>query len=173
MTQYSKRMVIAHWLTLVLLIVAWYFGHELDEARHEEGAPLVGYVVHALVGAAVLLLALARLYFRSKDGVPAPIGDTPMDKVAKGVHSLMYVVLVVLPVSGVATVATSDVGKALKAWDASLLPKKFGGVFAHNVHEMLVTVLIALVIVHVLGAFMHQFIMKDGLMKRMLLRKPD
>ncbi|MDD5300676.1 MAG: cytochrome b/b6 domain-containing protein [Gallionella sp.] len=171
MTQYSKRMVIAHWLTLVLLIVAWYFGHELDEARHEEGAPLVGYVVHALVGAAVLLLALARLYFRSKDGVPAPIGDTPMDKVAKGVHSLMYVVLVVLPVSGVATVATSDVGKALKAWDASLLPKKFSGVFAHNIHEMLVTVLIALVIVHVLGAFMHQFIMKDGLMKRMSLRK--
>lgn len=171
MTQYSKRMVIAHWLTLVLLTVAWYFGHELDEARHEEGAKLIGYVVHALVGAAVLLLALARLYFRSKDGVPAPMGDTPMDKVAKGVHYLIYVVLVVLPVSGVATVATSDVGKALKAWDASLLPKKFSGVFAHDVHETLVTVLIALVIVHVLGAFMHQFIMKDGLMKRMSLRK--
>lgn len=173
MTQYSKRMVIAHWLTLVLLIAAWYFGHELDEARHEEGAPLVGYVVHALVGATVLLLALARLYFRSKDGVPAPIGDTPMDKVAKGVHHLLYALLVVLPVSGVATVATSDVGKALKAWDASLLPKKFSGVFAHDVHEMLVTVLIVLVIVHVLGAIKHQFITKDGLMERMSLRKPD
>ena len=171
MTQYSKRMVIAHWLTLVLLVVAWYFGHELDEARHEEGAKLIGYVVHALVGAAVLLLALARLYFRSKDGVPAPLGDTPTDKLAKGVHHLLYAVLVVLPVSGVVTVASSDVGKALKAWDASLLPKKFGGVFAHDVHETLVTVLIALVIVHVLGAFMHQFIMKDGLMKRMSLRK--
>lgn len=171
MTQYSKRMVIAHWLTLVLLIVAWYFGHELDEARHEEGATLVGYVVHALVGATVLLLVLARLYFRNRDGVPAPIGDTPMDKVATGVHHLLYAVLVVLPVSGVVTLATSDVSKALKAWDASLLPKKFSGIFAHDVHEMLVTVLIVLVIVHVLGAIKHQFITKDGLMKRMSLRK--
>lgn len=29
MTQYSKRMVIIHWLTLVLLIVAWFLGHEV------------------------------------------------------------------------------------------------------------------------------------------------
>jgi len=173
MTQYSKRMVIVHWLTLALLIVAWYLGHELDEARHEEGAKLIGYVVHALIGGTILLLVLARLYFRSKDGVPAPLGDTSTDKLAKGVHHLFYVVLVVLPVSGVATVATSEVGKALKAWDASLLPKKFSGILAHNVHETLVTVLIALVIVHVLGALTHQFILKDGLMKRMSLRKPD
>lgn len=173
MTQYSKRMVITHWLTLALLIVAWYFGHELDEARHEEGAKLIGYVVHALIGGTVLLLVLARLYFRNKDGVPAPMGNTLADKVAKGVHHLLYAVLVVLPASGIATAATSDVCKALRAWDASLLPKKFSGVFAHDVHETLVIVLIALVIMHVLGALMHQFIIKDGLMKRMSLRKPD
>lgn len=173
MTQYSKRMVIIHWLTLVLLIVAWFLGHELDEARHEEGTTLIGYVAHVLVGAAVLLLTLTRLYFRSKDGTPPPMGDTPMDKVAKGIHHLLHTVLIVLPVSGVVTVATSDVGKALQAWDASLLPKKFSGVFAHDVHETLVTVLIVLVIVHVLGAIKHQFIMKDGLMERMSLRRKN
>lgn len=173
MTQYSKRMVIIHWLTLVLLIVAWFLGHELDEARHEEGATLIGYVAHVLVGAAVLLLTLSRLYFRSKDGTPPPMGETLMDKVSKGIHHLLHTLLIVLPVSGVVTVATSDVGKALQAWDASLLPKKFSGVFAHDVHETLVTVLIVLVIVHVLGAIKHQFIMKDGLMERMSLRRKN
>ena len=174
MTQYSKRMVIAHWLTLLLLIAAWFLWHELDEARHEAaGASLVGYIAHALVGATILLLTLARLYFRRKDGTPPPMGDTPMDKVAKGIHHLLYAVLILLPVSGVLTAATSDVRNALMSWDATLLPKKFSGVFAHDVHETLVTVLIVLVVVHVLGAIKHQFIMKDGLMERMSLRKKN
>jgi len=80
-------------------------------------------------------------------------------------------VLVLLPVSGVMQVATSDVSKALMAGDAALLPQKFTGVPAHEVHEMLVTVLIVLVVVHVLGAIKHQLIDKDNLMERMSLRK--
>ena len=40
MTQYSKRMVIVHWLTLGLLIAAWLLGDAVNEARKEEGATL-------------------------------------------------------------------------------------------------------------------------------------
>ncbi len=171
MTQYSKRMVIVHWLTLALLASAWFLGHELDEARHEAGATIAGYIAHALVGGAVLLFTVARLYFRSKDGTPPPVGQSLMDKVAKGIHHGLYALLVLLPASGVMTVMNSDVGKALMSGDATLLPKKFTGVPAHEVHEILVTVLIVLVAVHMLGALKHQFIAKDGLMERMSLRR--
>ena len=99
------------------------------------------------MGGVILLLALARLYFRRKDGIPLPTGESPMDKAAKGVHHGLYAVLVLLPVSGMMTVANSDVGKALLAGDATLLPKKFTGVAPHEVHEILVTVLIVLVVV--------------------------
>lgn len=177
MTQYSKRMVIAHWLTLAMLIAAWFLGDCLDEARHavppEASTTIAGYVFHAAVGMVVLLLTIARLMFRKKDGVPAALGNTPMDKVAKGIHHLLYTVLVLLPVSGVMTVLNSDVSKAILSGDASLLPNKFTGVFAHEVHEVLVTVLIVLVVIHVLGALKHQFIMKDGLIERMSLRRKD
>ena len=125
------------------------------------------------VGGAVLLFTLARLYFRSKDGVPPPVGQSLMDKVAKGIHHALYALLILLPVSGIMQVATSKVCDALRAWDASLLPAKFEGVPAHGVHEILVTVLIVLAAVHVLGAIKHQFIMKDGLMERMSLRRKD
>lgn len=171
MTQYSNRMVIVHWLTLALLVAAWFLGDAVNEARKEEGATIAGYIVHALVGGAVLLFTVARLYFRSKDGTPPPVGQSLMDKVAKGVHHGLYAVLVLLPVSGVMQVATSDVSKALMSGDATLLPKKFTGVAAHEVHEVLVTVLIVLAAVHVLGALKHQFIAKDGLMERMSLRR--
>lgn len=166
-------MVIVHWLTLVLLIAAWYLGDSLADATDDGKATLAGYVVHLSVGGTVLLLTLFRFYFRGKDGIPAPVGDTPMDKVAKGVHYWLYTVLFLLPVSGVTIILTSKVGAALLAGDATLLPKKFHGVFAHEVHEQLVTVLIVLVVLHVLGAIKHQFITKDGLMERMMLRRKD
>jgi cytochrome b561 len=158
---------------LALLVAAWFLGDELAEATDESSATITAYVIHILAGGAVLLLTVARLFFRSKDGVPAPVGTSVMDKVAKGVQHTMYSVLFLLPVSGVITVLTSDAGKALLAGDASLLPKDGGyhGVFAHEVHEIMVTALILLVAIHVLGAIKHQFIAKDGLMERMLPRR--
>jgi cytochrome b561 len=173
MTQYSKRMVIVHWLTLALLIGAWYMGDTLADATDDSKATLAGYITHVAVGAAVLLLTVTRLMFRSKDGTPPPMWQTAMDKVAKGIHHILYTVLFVLPVSGVVTLFAGGAGKALLAGNANLLPKKDGyeHVFAHEVHEVLVTALIVLVVVHILGAIKHQFIMKDGLMERMMLRR--
>jgi cytochrome b561 len=170
MSKYSNRMILIHWLTLIVLVVAWFLGDIVHDARHEGGATLGGYLIHSVVGAAVLLLTIARLMFRSKDGVPAPLGNTPMDKMAKGIQHLIYLVLILLPVSGTMQVLTSDVGSALMAGDAALLPAKFEGVVAHEVHEVLVNVLIVLVLVHVLGALKHQFVMKDNIMDRMSLR---
>jgi len=173
MKQYSKRMVIVHWLILLLVVAAWCLGESVHDARHDGVATIAGYMIHAMVGASVLLLTLLRLFFRSKDGTPPPVGNTPMDKLAKGVHYLIYALLILLPLSGSMQVLTSDVSKALLAGDAALLPSKFDGVPAHEVHEVLVTVLIVLVVVHVLGAIKHQFIMRDGLMERMSLRRKD
>jgi cytochrome b561 len=173
MNQYSKRMVIVHWFTLVFLIAAWFLGDSLAEATDESKATLSGYFIHMFVGGTVLLLTALRLYFRLNDWLPAPVGDTAMDKLAKGVHVLLYMVLFVLPVSGIAILITSKAGPALWAGDANMLPKEhdFHNVFAHEVHEQLVNVLIVLVVIHILGAIKHQFIMKDGLMERMMLRR--
>jgi len=171
MTHYSKPMVIVHWLTLVVLIAAWFLGESVHEARHDGDATLAGYAIHATVGAAVLLLTLMRMYFRSKDGIPPSMGNTTMDRMAKGIHHLLYTLLVLLPVSGMVQIATSDIGKALLAGNAALLPKKLDGVVAHGVHEVLVNVLIVVVSIHILAAIYHQFILKDGLMERMMLRR--
>ena len=173
MTQYSKRMVITHWLTLVLLVAAWFLGDSLAEMTDDSKATILGYVVHMLAGGAVLLLTVPRLFFRIKDGTPPAMGQTAMDKLAKGIHHFLYLVLFVLPVSGVVTVLTSKAGQALLSGDASLLPKDgdYDHVFAHEVHELMVNVLIVLVVIHVLGAIKHQFISKDGLMERMMLRR--
>ncbi|MCG6932295.1 MAG: cytochrome b/b6 domain-containing protein [Gallionella sp.] len=176
MTQYSKRMVIVHWLTLALLIVAWYLGDSLGDAIDESKSTLAGYLVHMAVGVSILVLVLSQLFFRHRDGTPPMLKDKPVFlAAAKGVHHLLYTVLLLLPFSGIMTVITSTAGKALLAGDAGLLPKAHGyhGVFAHSVHEVLVNVLIGLAVVHLLGALKHQFVMKDGLIERMKLPSND
>jgi len=162
-------MILAHWLTLALLIAAWFLGDSLSEATDTSSATLTAYHLHIVAGVAILLLSVLRLFFRSKDGVPPVLGNTPMDKVAKGIHHLLYTTLFVLPLSGIATIFGSDAGRALLSDDAKLLPGKdaYEQVFAHSVHENMVIVLIVLVAIHVLGALKHQFIMKDGLLNRM------
>ena len=173
MKQYSKRMVIIHWLTLALIFVAWYLGDSLDDARGEKNATLIGYFAHSLVGGAILLLTILRWTFRGVDGTPPPVGDSLMDMVAKGIHYGLYVLLLLLPATGFMTMVTSGVGMALLTGNASLLPSKYTGasIVPHAVHEILVTVLIVVVVVHIIGAIKHQFIMKDGLMERMSLRR--
>lgn len=173
MKKYTSRIILIHWLTLALLVVAWLLGDEVNEARHEGAATLSAYLYHILAGGLVLVLTLARVLFRAKDGVPPPLGDTPMDKVAKAIHGLLYGVLILLPVSGMLQTIQSGIGRAITSGDATLLPAKFTGIEAHEVHEVLVTVLIVLVVVHVLGALKHQFVLKDNLLDRMSLRNKE
>lgn len=170
---YSKRMVIIHWLTLLLLIVAWYLGDALIDARIEKNATLIGYFAHALMGGAILLLTILRMTFRGVDGTPPPVGNSVMDIVARGVHHGLYVLLILLSITGFMTLLTSTVGMALVTNAAILLPAEYTGpsVIPHTVHEILVTVMMVVVLVHILGAIKHQFIMKDGLMRRMSLRR--
>ena len=173
MVPYSKRMVIIHWLTLVLLIVAWYLGDALIDARIEKNATLIGYFAHALMGGAILLLTILRLTFRSVDGTPPLLGNSVMDIVARGVHHGLYVLLILLSITGFMTLLTSTVGMALVTNTAILLPAEYTGpsVIPHSLHEILVTLMMVVVLVHILGAIKHQFIMKDGLMRRMSLRR--
>ena len=170
---YSRRMVIIHWLTLALLIVAWYLGDALIDARIEKNATLIGYFAHALMGGAILLLTILRMTFRGVDGTPPPVGNSVMDIVARGVHHGLYVLLILLSITGFMTLLTSTVGMALVTNAAILLPAEYTGpsVIPHSVHEILVTVMMVVVLVHILGAIKHQFIMKDGLMRRMSLRR--
>jgi cytochrome b561 len=170
MKTYSRRSIIAHWLTLVLLAIAFYLGYSASQARVGGNATLATYQVHLLVGDLVLVLTLVRIFFRRKDGAPAPMGSTVMDKFAKLVHISLYGVLILLPVTGMVTVATSSIANALSAGNVKLLPANYSGVPIHELHLVLLGVLISLALLHVLGAIKHQFFDKDELMMRMSLK---
>jgi len=171
MKQYSVRLAAIHWLTLILFIIAFYLGHELDETE-QAAAKMSLYPAHFIIGDLVLLLTLLRAYFLRKDGKLAPIegGSAIANKVATGIHHLLYTLLIALPASGMIMITTTGVLSALQANDPSKLPdlEKF---MIHEIHASLVTILILTIALHVIGALHHQFILKDNLIRRMAIKR--
>jgi cytochrome b561 len=173
MKQYSKRTSILHWLIFLLVVAAFFLGHYLADLENTP-EKLSLLPVHFLTGDLILILVLVRIYFRKKDGEPAPANANPLlNKLATATHGLLNISLIVVAISGTVTVATSGVIEALKRSDPSLLPD-FEKVGAREVHEILISVMLLLLALHVVATLYHQFIVKDNLMRRIMIKRfPD
>lgn len=170
MKQYSKRTAFLHWAVFILVIAAFYLGHQLDESR-DAAAKLSMYPFHFLLGNSVLLLTLLRIYFRKQDGEPLPANANPLlNKVAAATHLLMNLTVIAVTFSGLVTAATSGVIDALKTGDVKLIPD-FHRVAAKEFHELFIGILVALVLLHIAAALYHQFIVKDKLLRRIMIRR--
>lgn len=171
MKQYSTRLAAIHWLTLLLFIAAFYLGHELDETE-QAAAKMSLYPWHFIMGDLVLILTLIRTYFLRKDGKPAPVvgGNATLNKVATGMHHLLYTLLIALPISGMVMINTTGLLAALQSNDASKLPdlEKFT---SHEVHAAIVAIILLTIALHVVAALYHQFILKDNLIRRMAMKR--
>ena len=173
MKQYSKRTAILHWLIFLLAAAAFFLGHYLaDDANPAQKLSLLP--VHILTGDLILLLVLVRIYFRKKDGEPAPANaNSLLNKLAAATHGLLNISLIAVSVSGMITVVTSGVIEALKKSDPNLLPD-FEKVGAREFHELFVGLMLLLLALHVVAAVYHQFIVRDNLMRRIMIKRfPD
>ncbi|MCU9849122.1 cytochrome b/b6 domain-containing protein [Defluviimonas sp. WL0024] len=151
---YTRVQIALHWIVLALIVVSYGSGNAIASAwrafgRGEEVGP-GALLVHVVAGGAILALALARLYLRLRHGAPAaPEGGHPGVKaVAAVTHWSLYALMIAMPATGLA------------AW--------FGGIRdLGDVHEAMFNLLVALVALHVAGAMLHHFVLKDGLLRRM------
>lgn len=155
---FSRTQIVVHWLIALLLVVSFvsHDGIKLTLRTIRNGTPEITTpaIVHVGVGLAILVLALFRLALRIRRGrPPEPEGSSPMLAFAAYVtHWSLYALLILIPLSGAAT------------W--------FLGIHAlGDVHGVLFTIGWLLVALHVLASLYHQFILKDGLMQRMKLRR--
>lgn len=170
MKQYSKRTAVFHWLIFLLVVAAFFVGHELGESK-DAAQKLSMFPLHFLAGDLILLLTLVRIYFRKKDGEPAPANANPLlNKIAAATHGLLNISVIAVVISGMVTAATSGVIEALKKSDPNLVPD-FSTVGAKAYHELFIGVLLLLVVFHVLAAAYHQLIVKDNLMRRIMIKR--
>lgn len=151
---YSRTQIVLHWTIALIILFQFIFHDSMEEAWRliEKGqSEPGGFHPHAVGGIIVFVLAVWRLILRGRRGAPAlPEGGDPIqDMVAVWTHRLLYALLFLIPISG------------FVAWN-------FGSGAAAEMHGLLFFIAALFVGLHIVGAIYHQYVLKDGLIGRMM-----
>jgi cytochrome b561 len=172
--RYSNIAVTFHWVVVALVLTQVVIGFTFAELlpRGPQRAEL--FTWHKTLGATILLLTLARLAYRLRNPPPPFPPELPRWRriVAVWNHRLFYVMLILLPLTGL--IAVSD---GAKSWFTPLvggipLPVVPGiseetGEMSGDVHVVLVLTTIALLLLHVGAAIYQQFFVHERTAGRM------
>lgn len=150
-TGYSGLQIGLHWLIAILIVTAWFTGEGAKEAMKavEQGGG-AGFVPHVAIGLAILALVVLRVVVRLGRGAPAAPGTPGSAAVmlADWGHRLLYLLMIAVPLGGIAT------------W--------FLGLDVGEVHGLAGNLLLVIALGHALMALYHQYVLKDGLLRRMM-----
>ena len=192
-TRYTKTAKILHWLIAIAIFgmfaLGWYMSELPKEGPKqlaydlfdwgvytwnlsEEASPRTFYFnLHKSIGVTILALIVIRIFWRLSHKAPAMLASYKAweTKLASGVHRLLYVLMVALPLSGLVMAVASKYGvkwfglEFIGGLDNTPLREAF-----KETHEIIGVVILLIIIVHILGALKHKFIDKDETLNRML-----
>ncbi len=161
--RYSLGAIILHW-TIALLIVGNVIGALIAEDLPKADAQFV-MTLHKATGLLVLALTVLRIVWRlTHKPPPYPREMKGWEIVlAKGVHSLLYVLMIAIPLTGWLFVSAASGGKpvafyGLFGWPGiPLAQSRDTAGFIKEFHEIFAFTLIGLWVLHVAGALKHMF----------------
>ena len=168
--RYGAMAIGLHWVSAVLILGMLPLGFLMQNAGDD--GQLFWYRLHVMVGVAVLLLTIVRLAWKLFDVKPSPtpgLSGVHLQGM-KVIHVLLYLVLLVLVVSGIVLNVQSGFVEVLSGAKQGI--PDFGEFGARRSHGMLARIYIALLVAHIGGVLLHQF--RHGqVFPRMGIGSPD
>lgn len=193
--RYTKTAVVLHWLIAIAIFgmfaLGWYMSELPKEGPKQMAFDLFDlgiytwqlseeatirtfyFNLHKSIGVTLLVLVIFRLLWRIKHKPPALLTSYSAfeRKLATGAHHLLYLLMIVLPLSGLLMTLYSKYG--LKWFGFDFLPgldnKGLRDVFKES-HEIIGVIILLVIAIHILGALKHKFIDKDTTLERMSLK---
>lgn len=173
MEKYTKTAIALHWLIALLIIAAFALGVTMVDIPGLTPTKLKYFSWHKWLGVTVLALAAVRLLWRLTHAAPSLPLSMPawQIKISGLLHGLLYVLMFAVPVSGyfyslAAGVPVTYLG--VLPLPVLIEPNPELKDTLKAVHYWLNMSMLAAVAVHVAAALKHQFIDRDGVLKRML-----
>lgn len=178
--RYTVAQRLLHWLIAILVLVTLSVGLTLGTLGFEGTRDAFGmdttntlYITHKTIGVLMIGLMALRIVLRLVRGKPAyavPL-EGPQRIASEIVHGLLYLLLTAMPLVGWAATAAGGYPINFFHW---VLPPLIAqdDILAGTLflwHAILGWTILALVLVHIAGAFHHWLIRRDGVMKRMSL----
>lgn len=194
-TRYTKTAVVLHWLIAIgifaMFALGWYMSELPKDAPKqiafdlfdwgifnwqlaEEASPRTFYFnLHKSIGVTILALIALRIIWRFTHRPPAMLASYKAweKKLATAVHHTLYLLMVALPLSGLVMAVNSKYGVKWFGIDfiAGLDNSPMRDLFK-EVHEVVGAIMLAVLVLHIVGALKHKFIDKDTTMQRMSLK---
>ena len=171
--RYNTTMVLLHWVLAIFILGAIFLGAVvLDEMDSDHPQKMLLLKLHIIVGIGILLFTLLRLIVRFRTPQPAPLASNNrwMDRLAVSVHYLLYLLTILTVLAGIALAISAGLPAVLLSHIGEL-PKDYDDYLAHEVHDVFANLLLYTIVLHAVAALYHQYILKDGLLSRMSLRK--
>ena len=169
--RYTRTAIFLHWLiaAAVIGLIGWGWWMQTIP-KLPQGPRVDAFNLHKSIGMTVLLLMLARIAWRARHR-PPPLPPMPrwQSSLANSVHILIYVCLVVQPLSGYLGSVFSGYpvrffGIVLPSWAAKNDTLKEALSVVHLVNSW---VLIAALALHFAGSIKHALLDRDGAFRRM------
>jgi cytochrome b561 len=180
--RYTRVAQAFHWLLALALIGMIVMGLVMVHGTVPTATKFKLFQLHKSVGITILVLAVLRLLWRLTHRPPAlPAGMPVFEKAgAHAAHVVLYALMIGLPFVGWMLVSISPFN--LPTWLYGLVPWPHIEALANlpravktaweplvaAVHAYGAYLLAAIVIVHVLAALRHHFILHDDVLRRML-----
>lgn len=170
-TKYNNIAKLLHWLSAITIIGLFALGLWMVDLNYYSEWYKTAPYIHKSVGLILFVVTAFRLIWKKSTATPAIEGAKWEQQGAHIAHSLIYLLLICIMISGY-LISTAD-GSSITIFDWVSVPGL--GSFIDNqedlageVHYYLAMTLIGLAIVHALAALKHHYINKDNTLKKML-----
>lgn len=167
--RYAGTLRILHWLIAVLVLMTWPLGQMIGFVKDD--VKLDFYLIHESLGFLALWLMLVRIGTRLTSGAPLVEAPRLEKAAAHAVHALLYVLLIVMPVSGF--LATNAHGFPLKwfglftVWSPIGKSPEIASTLS-AIHAWSAWIILALFALHISAVIFHHVIRRDGTLYRIL-----
>lgn len=169
---FGKMSIVLHWLMAAMIVGLISVGFYMDGM--EKGPDKTAIVqLHKATGFIVLLLALFRWYWVISNESPKPLEGTSKAEIGLAHASkwLLLLLMLIMPLSGV--LMSMSAGYGISIYGIFEVPalleknRELAGTF-NSIHKLSAYALVAVIVLHLLGAINHHFIKKDATLNRML-----
>lgn len=172
--RYSNVAVTLHWVTALVVLTQVVLGFAFAEFMEKGPARSTVFAWHKTLGALILILALARLFYRLKNPPPPFPTELPRWRQVAALYNqrAFYFLLIVLPLTGLVAISGMSEGGTTSLVGGISIPvipgiSESASETSGDLHVVLVFTTIALLLLHVAAALYQQFVEHDPVAGRM------
>ena len=166
---YDRRTIHLHWVTAAMVGLLWGIAQVIDD--FPKGAPKIAVrSVHIVLGVVLGVVLLIRVDWRIRSGRRLPQANHGvMGQLAKAVHWVLYAGLAAVVLLG----GTNAWTRGDSIFSLFRIPKLYASIpqlkpGIENLHATLANALVILAAAHAIAALAHHFVLRDGVLRRML-----